>query len=220
MNNQSENLNELATALAKCQGEITPAIKDAKNPFFKSKYADLNSVWSVCREPLSKHGLAVIQTIDKDESGLILLTTLIHSSGQWIRSRSPIPLLKTDPQAMGSSITYMRRYSLSAIVGISTDEDDDGEKAMNRNSKKADEEEKIRQQQEKERFEKEEHEIYMSFISQYPEENADDMGIFFATLKDAWQQPRSYVINKYRDHEKFLVDFGKWKVKHGKTTNV
>lgn len=137
MNNQSENINELATALSKCQGEITPAIKDSKNPFFKSSYADLNSVWSVCREPLSKHGLAVIQTIDKDEtSALILITTLVHSSGQWIRSKSPIPLLKSDPQAMGSSLTYMRRYSLSAIVGISTDNDDDGEAAMNRNGEK------------------------------------------------------------------------------------
>jgi hypothetical protein len=133
--NQSEQINELATALAKCQGEITPAIKDSSNPYFKSKYADLNSVWSVCRQPLSKHGLAVIQTIDKDESGnLILITTLVHNSGQWIRSKTPIPLMKSDPQAMGSSITYMRRYSLSAIVGISTDEDDDGEKAMNRNA--------------------------------------------------------------------------------------
>lgn len=134
--NQSEHINELATALAKCQGEITPAIKDSANPFFKSKYADLNAVWDACREPLSKHGLAVIQTMDKDEAGnLLLITTLCHSSGQWIRSRSPIPLLKSDPQAMGSSITYMRRYNLSAIVGISTDEDDDGEKAMNRNGK-------------------------------------------------------------------------------------
>jgi hypothetical protein len=134
--NQSEHINELATALSKCQGEITPAIKDSKNPFFKSSYADLNSVWSVCREPLSKHGLAVIQTMDKDESGaLVLVTTLAHSSGQWIRSRSPIPLLKQDPQSMGSSLTYMRRYSLSAIVGVSTDADDDGEAAMNRNGK-------------------------------------------------------------------------------------
>lgn len=136
MSNQSEHINELATALAKCQGEITPAIKDSSNPFFKSKYADLNAVWEACREPLSKHGLAVIQTMDRDEAGnLLLITTLAHSSGQWIRSRSPVPLLKSDPQAMGSSITYMRRYNLSAIVGISTDVDDDGEAAMNRNGK-------------------------------------------------------------------------------------
>jgi hypothetical protein len=158
--NQSENINELATALAKCQGEITPALKDSNNPFFKSKYADLNAVWSVCREPLSRHGLCVIQTIDMGEGGEpILITTLAHSSGQWIKSFSPVPVkeeivkidpnkkeeigkigpnkkaYKNDPQALGSSITYMRRYNLSSIVGISTDEDDDGEKAMNRNAK-------------------------------------------------------------------------------------
>ena len=147
--NQSEHINELATALAKCQGEITPAIKDSNNPFFKSKYADLNSVWSVCREPLSRQGLAVIQTIDRGTEGEpILITTLAHSSGQWIRSVSPIPIkeeigkidpnkkaYKNDPQALGSSISYMRRYCLSSIVGIVTD-DDDGEGAMNRNNQK------------------------------------------------------------------------------------
>jgi hypothetical protein len=150
--NQSEQINELATALAKCQGEITPALKDSNNPFFKSKYADLNAVWSVCREPLSRHGLCVIQTIDKAKDGEpILITTLAHSSGQWIKSVSPIPVkeeiggkidpnkkaYKNDPQALGSSITYMRRYNLSSIVGISTDEDDDGEKAMNPNGKES-----------------------------------------------------------------------------------
>ena len=135
MNNQSENLNELATALAKCQGELSPAIKDSSNPFFKSRYADLNAVWQSCRPALSKYGLAVIQTIQKDEGSIVLVTTLVHSSGQWIRSISPVPLLKSDPQALGSALTYMRRYSLSAIVGISTDDDDDGERAMNRNGK-------------------------------------------------------------------------------------
>lgn len=155
--NQSEQINELATALSKCQGEITPALKDSSNPFFKSKYADLNSVWSVCREPLSKHGLCVIQTIDNGGEGEpILITTLAHISGQWIKSTAPIPIkeevgpidpkkkaYKNDPQALGSSITYMRRYCLSAIVGISTDEDDDGEKAMNRNAKESKEKPKV-----------------------------------------------------------------------------
>lgn len=211
--NQSEQINELAGALAKCQGEILPALKDSKNPFFKSKYADLNSVWSVCREPLSKNGLAVIQTIDKEDGALILITTLAHSSGQWIRSKTPIPLLKNDPQALGSSLTYMRRYSLSAIVGISTDEDDDGEKAMNRTAKKSDEEIKQMQQAQ----EKEDHDAFMAFVSQYPEETPDDIGVFFATLKEAWKKPIAYIVEKYRDHDLFMKDFGKWKVKHGKT---
>lgn len=205
MTNQSENINELASALAKCQGELQPAIKDSKNPFFKSKYADLNSVWSVCREPLSKYGLSVIQTMDKEDGALILITTLAHSSGQWIRSRTPIPLLKQDPQAMGSSITYIRRYSLSAIVGVSTDEDDDGEKAMNRNSKKN---EVVQEEIE----ETEEYFIKQieSFCAQYPDQNEEWIKEFFLLLKTSWSKPMKYILDKYRNHEKFLEDFLKW----------
>jgi hypothetical protein len=130
---QSENINELAAALSKAQGEISPAIKDNVNPHFKSKYADLNSVWNACRQPLSKHGLAIIQTMGHDDKGhLQLITTLVHSSGQWIKSHLPIVTQKNDAQGIGSALTYMRRYSLSAIVGIAPDEDDDGESAMNR----------------------------------------------------------------------------------------
>ena len=130
---QSDNLNELALALAKAQGEISPAIKDSANPFFKSKYADLNSIWSSAREPLSKNGLAIIQTTEKDPAGqLQLITTLVHASGQWVKSYMPVIQAKADIQSLGSAITYCRRYSLSAICGISTDEDDDGEKSMAR----------------------------------------------------------------------------------------
>lgn len=118
-------------ALSKAQGEITPAIKDNLNPHYKSKYADLNSVWNACRDQLSKNGLAVIQTMNYDERGqLQLITTLAHSSGQWIKSALPVLTQKNDAQGIGSALTYMRRYSLSAIVGISSDEDDDGEAAV------------------------------------------------------------------------------------------
>lgn len=144
-NEQSEQINELAAALCKCQMELQPAIKDSNNPFFKSKYADLSAVQAACREPLGKNGLCVIQTINRSAEGdPVLTTTLAHLSGQWIKSTCPIPIkeevgkvdpnkkmYKNDPQALGSSITYMRRYALSAIVGVST-EDDDGEAAMNR----------------------------------------------------------------------------------------
>jgi hypothetical protein len=147
---QSENLNELALALAKAQGEISPAIKDSANPFFKSKYADLNSIWSSAREPLSKNGLAIIQTTEKDQGGqLNLITTLVHASGQWVKSYMPVIQAKADIQSLGSALTYCRRYSLSAICGISTDEDDDGEKSMARQKeeKKVEPKPKISQQQ-------------------------------------------------------------------------
>lgn len=127
--NQSEQINELAAALSKAQSEIQPALKDSVNPFFKSKYADLSSVWNACKEPLTKNGLSVLQTMDQKEGQLVLLTTLAHSSGQWIRSCLPILSAKQDAQSIGSAITYMRRYSLAALVGVTTDEDDDGNAA-------------------------------------------------------------------------------------------
>ena len=126
---QSEQINELASALSKAQGEITPAIKDSTNPFFKSKYADLASIWDACKTALSKHGLAVLQTMDYRENQMVLITTLAHASGQWVRSTLPILPTKNDAQGIGSAITYMRRYSLAAIVGVTTDEDDDGNAA-------------------------------------------------------------------------------------------
>jgi|HubBroStandDraft_3_1064219.scaffolds.fasta_scaffold00795_13 hypothetical protein len=127
---QSDQINELVSALAKAQGEITPAIKDSKNPFFKSSYADLTSVWSCCKDPLSRNGLAVIQTMDVKDGQQILITTLAHASGQWMRSCMPILNEKGNVQGMGAAITYSRRYALSAIIGITCDEDDDGNAAI------------------------------------------------------------------------------------------
>ena len=121
----SEQINELAAALAKAQGEITSAIEDKTNPHFKTSYASLNSVWEACREPLSKNGLAVVQIMTGSNDQLILITTLAHSSGQWMKSVLPVTSAKATPQALGSAITYMRRYSLAALVGVAPNEDDD-----------------------------------------------------------------------------------------------
>lgn len=128
--NQSENINELASALSKAQGEITAALEDKVNPHFKASYASLSSVWEACRSQLSKNGLAVIQTMQNEGEQLTLVTTLTHSSGQWIKSYLPISTTKATPQALGSAITYMRRYSLAAMVGVAPDEDDDANAAM------------------------------------------------------------------------------------------
>jgi len=130
--NQSENINELISAMAKAQGEIGPALKDSINPHFKSRYADLNSVWNACRSALSKNGLAVIQTTCSRDNSLFLETMLAHSSGQWIRAQLPVVTHKNDAQGIGTALTYMRRYGLAAIVGVAPDEDDDGETAVGR----------------------------------------------------------------------------------------
>lgn len=137
--NKSENINELASALSKAQGEISSALKDNSNEFFNSKYADLNSVWNACREPLSKNGLCITQTTSIIQGGHILNTMLLHSSGQWIESSFEIILdlspvinkygkeVKPNPlHLMGSCLTYYRRYALAAIVGVAPDDDDDG----------------------------------------------------------------------------------------------
>jgi len=124
MSEQSEQINELATALAKAQGKITGALKDSANPFFKSKYADLAACWDACRQPLSDNGLSVIQVPESDETGVTVVTLLAHSSGQWIRSSLHMKPKDTTPQGVGSAITYARRYALAAFVGLAQIDDD------------------------------------------------------------------------------------------------
>lgn len=121
---QSEQIDQLATALSIAQGKITGALKDSANPFFKSKYADLASVWDACREALSANGLAVIQTTREDTEGVTVDTTLAHKSGQYIRGSLRMVPKDSTPQALGSCLTYARRYALAAIVGVAQVDDD------------------------------------------------------------------------------------------------
>lgn len=128
---QSETIGALAAALSKAQADITGALKDSNNPFFKSKYADLASCWDACRKQLAANNLAVIQTTEWNPNGIMLMTTLVHESGQWIRGELPIRAKDDSPQAQGSGITYARRYALAAIVGLAQI-DDDAEAAQGR----------------------------------------------------------------------------------------
>lgn len=126
---KSESIKELATALSKAQGEIKPALKDSDNPFFKSKYADLASVWEVCREPLSKNGLSISQHPSLDGNAVSIETMVMHTSGEWLLSKLSMTPKDLTPQSIGSAITYARRYALSSIVGIASEIDDDGNAA-------------------------------------------------------------------------------------------
>ncbi len=124
---QSEQINELASALIKVQANLKPAIKDAYNPFFKSKYADLGAIWDTCRDLLTSNGLSVAQFPAETERGRAALTTiLMHSSGQFISSTASCTLKDDTAQGTGSALTYLRRYALAACIGIVADEDDDG----------------------------------------------------------------------------------------------
>ena len=136
--NQSESIAELSAALAKAQGIMEGASKDSANPFFKSKYADLASVWDACRKPLSDNGLSVVQTSDllPEHPDMVCIETILcHASGQWIKGRLAVKPVKSDPQSVGSCITYLRRYSLQSMVGIAP-EDDDGNAASGKNDTK------------------------------------------------------------------------------------
>lgn len=129
---QSEQTNELFTALAKAQDEMEIARKDCNNPFYKSKYADLQSVVGSSRPSLAKHGLSVIHIMEQQDQHTYMTTQLSHSSGQYIRSRVKLSPVKSDVQSLGSYITYMKRYCYAALVGVVTGEDDDGEACMDR----------------------------------------------------------------------------------------
>lgn len=118
-----------AEAFVKLQGEIKPAVKDATNPAFRSKYADLSAVWEAVRGPLADNGFGVIQAPQFEGETMFLETTLLHASGDRMVSRYPLRPMKHDPQGYGSAITYAKRYALSAMLGVVADDDDDGNAA-------------------------------------------------------------------------------------------
>lgn len=125
---QSATIGKLAHALSKAQGQMSGAAKSANNPFFKSKYADLNECIEAAKKPLADNELAVIQTTELGGKGVIIVTTLAHSSGEWIKGKIDMAPKKDDDQSRGSSITYGRRYAFAAIVGLAQ-KDDDGNAA-------------------------------------------------------------------------------------------
>ena len=149
----SDELKELPAAFVTAQGAFERAKKDKDNPFFKSVYADLSSVLDACADALTKNGFALVQPIVTVNGEAYLLTRLLHKSGEWLQSSVPLTTLdaiktmaaeapiptalgaggdegkkKKTPgvQALGSEITYMRRYCLSSLLGIAADDDDDG----------------------------------------------------------------------------------------------
>ena len=122
---KSDKIDELACALVKVQSELEGAKSESTNPFFKSSYADLHTVIKSSFPFLSRHGLCVSQGNEIIQGAVCVTTTLMHVSGQWLRSKIKLPLGgKKDAQAVGACCTYGRRYGLSAIVGIAQYDDD------------------------------------------------------------------------------------------------
>lgn len=133
----SSSIGAIAPALVAAAAELTPVAKDATNPAFRNKYATLDAIMDQVRPVLAKHGLAVLQTgtapetVDGRLTSVGVETMLLHKSGEWIASSVTLPVEKLTAQGAGSAISYGRRYGLSAILGL-TAEDDDGQAASAR----------------------------------------------------------------------------------------
>lgn len=125
----SDSVASLAGALAAAQSEMENATKNAQNPHFRNRYADLAEVLNTVRPVLAKHGIAVLQSPSYSDGIATVETLLMHSSGEWVRGAASAPVVKTDPQGVGSATTYLRRYALAALCGIAQ-EDDDGEASV------------------------------------------------------------------------------------------
>ena len=134
----SEQLNELAPALAKAQADFPPIEFDAVNPHFKSRYATLAAIRKAVQPVLGANGLSTIQSLDDSEPGQVTCTTrLLHQSGQWVECSVRVPTGKDNAHGVGSAITYGRRYTLSAILGVVADDDDDANGAVEAKPKPA-----------------------------------------------------------------------------------
>lgn len=130
--NKSESIVKLSAALLKAQKSMGNAVKDAKNPFFKSSYANLNSVREAVTPALNDNGISVLQPTVEINGQAFVETVLLHESGEWLSGTTAIVVGKAnDPQAAGSGISYARRYGLQSLLSIGA-EDDDGEAAMGR----------------------------------------------------------------------------------------
>lgn len=123
----SETVTKIHSSIVKVQGALEPAPMDSTNPHFRNRYASLNSVVATLRPLLAKNGLSYVQGALEDSN--VLSTLIIHDSGEWIETFVPLVLSKQDMQALGSALTYARRYGLCAAFGVISDEDDDGQKA-------------------------------------------------------------------------------------------
>lgn len=129
----SESIKNIATALNKAQGAMGAVTKGATNPFFKSKYADINDVIQTIKESLNGNGITYLQPLKVIEIGgekvNVVETILLHTSGEYISSETEIvQASKNDPQKFGAAVTYSRRFGLQSIIGLPA-EDDDGNKA-------------------------------------------------------------------------------------------
>ena len=132
--NQSDTIGELAKSLCNAQSNMGKAMKSSDNPFFKSKYADISACLEASLPALNKEGISIVQGSDYDPTTKTFFVecTLLHTSGEWIKSKLFVPITKMDAQGVGAAQTYGRRYLLSAMVGLAQEDDDGNSISLNR----------------------------------------------------------------------------------------
>lgn len=130
--NRSETIGNFAAAFVKAQAKMGNATKGSANPFFKSKFADLNAIREACTPPLNEQGISILQPTTVVEGKHYIETILLHESGEYMSGLYEIVVAKAnDPQSLGAAISYARRYGLQSMVSVGA-EDDDGESSMGR----------------------------------------------------------------------------------------
>lgn len=200
----SETIDALAVALCKFQSEVGVVVKDATNPFFKSKYASLSEILDVIRDPLAKNGLAFTQ-FPTDEGGLT--TILMHESGEYIMGTYRMTPADNKPQTLGSAITYQRRYALTAILGLNIDDDDDGNKASGKTdkepSKNTDSDAKKKEFKTAWLADKDQMVKIFNSMGKYPDPKAKMKEVYLIsdhTLNQVMEQYKDYKDGKHSDH--------------------
>ena len=126
----SQTLKEFAVSFSKCQGELKNAPKNSENPYFKNKYADLTGIIDTAKPILFKHGFSIIQGLSSEGKTAIISTLLLHASGEFVKDCLKLEAKDSSPQALGSAFTYGKRYAYASILGMATDDDDDGNGAQ------------------------------------------------------------------------------------------
>ena len=207
---QSENINELAAALSKFQGEITNIAKNQTVSIatksghrFNFKYADLAEIWNVIRKPLTKNNLSVVQIVTQEAGKPGIITQLMHSSGQYIRSLVSFEGDMSDIKQFGASVTYFRRYCLSGLLGLVSEDDVDG--AL------SDETEKPKKKTPSKNEEQNEQELLKHFVSQFNEPDNINWVKYIGKVKQTLGKSVSEIIERYNeDPKKMTENFQAW----------
>ncbi len=203
MPQMSDKVDIILPLLMKAKQEIGHVKKDSKNPFHKSNYASLNAYIDACEEHLINNGLILLQAGNGSFSEPMIIATLLHpESGQWVKSYFPILNPKNDSQGFGSSVTYMRRYSIATLLGL-VSEDDDGETAVGRG--------KHEQQKKKEKTSDD----LSKFLEPFDKEDRHLFVEYMGVVMDHFKWSQEECLKKFSSQENIKDKFNAWKEKRG-----